>query len=98
MTGMRSISLYHIKRIGLENWPRREEWARRNVRIWSQEHCAWWRPDGAGYTDDEAQAWVVDFPTAYEHTKHCGPEKKINFFGAARLCGPSHSNGVRTPE
>ncbi len=77
---MKSASLIHIKRIGLANWRNREWWSARNVRIWSQEHRAWWRPDGAGYTDDEAQAWVVDFPRAYETTEHCGPEKKISYF------------------
>jgi hypothetical protein len=75
----KTISLCHIKRVGLVCWKNREWWARRNVFIWSQEHHAWWRPDGCGYTNDIAQAWNVDFPTAYDHTKHCGPEKKISY-------------------
>lgn len=83
---MKSISLFHIQHVGLVDWKNREWWVRRNVRIWSGEHGGWWRPEGAGYTDDEAQAWVVDFPTAYEHTKHCGPEKRINYM-AISLAG-----------
>lgn len=79
---MRSISLVHIKHVGLVDWRGREWWARRNVRVWTQEHGAWWRPDAQGYTDDDNQAWILDFPTAYERTKHCGPEKKINYFTA----------------
>jgi hypothetical protein len=80
---VKSISLIHIKRVGLADWRGREWWARQQVRIWSQEHCAWWRPEAQGYTDKDAEAWVVDFPTAYDHTKHCGPEKKINYYAVA---------------
>lgn len=49
------------------------------VRIWSDEHCAWWRPNGIGYTGlpDFAGVWV--FEDAYLETQHCGPEKKIIF-------------------
>ena len=28
----------------------------------------------------EARSVGGDFPTAYEQTKHCGPEKKINYY------------------
>lgn len=79
------ISLRHIKRIGLAEWGNREWWARQNVKIWSEEHRAWWRDGGAGYTDDISQAWVLDFPTAYDETKHCGPEKKINYVVVPRM-------------
>jgi hypothetical protein len=79
----RTISLNHIKRIGLVEWRNRGWWIGRNVRIWSQEHRAWWRPEGHGYTGDKEQAWVIDFPTAYDQTKHCGPEKKINYCALA---------------
>lgn len=77
---MKSVSLVHIKRVGLTEWRNREWWCRHNVRIWSQEHCLWWRPDGKGYTSEDSEAWVVDFPTAYDHTKHCVPEKGISYF------------------
>jgi hypothetical protein len=76
---MEEVTLNGIKRRGLVEWKGREKWARRRVRIWSREHRAWWRPEGKGYTDDPDSAWIVDFPTAYDHTKHCGPEKKIIF-------------------
>jgi hypothetical protein len=29
---------------------------------------------------------VVDFPTAYDHTKHCGPEKQIVFYALSVAC------------
>lgn len=77
---MRNVSLRHIKRVGLVDWKHREWWIKRHVMIWSGEHHAWWRPDGKGYTDLQREAWSVDFPTAYEETKHCGPEKKVSYF------------------
>jgi hypothetical protein len=85
----KSISLYHIKYVkgGSHKWPNWDRWAGRKVRIWSDEWRAWWRPNGNGYTDDEAQAWVLPFPEAYDRTHHCGPEKKINYFAV--------SSGVR---
>jgi hypothetical protein len=54
------------------------------VLIYSGEHRAYWRPDGAGYTTDRDSAgrwWLED---AVRHTSHCGPEKKIEFHRAAR--------------
>ena len=33
-----------------------------------------------------AEAMVVDFPTAYDHTKHCGPEKQIVFYALSVAC------------
>jgi hypothetical protein len=51
--------------------------AGKQVSIWSGEHHAWWRHDGAGYTDDKAQAWVLAFEEAYRTTVHCGSEKRI---------------------
>jgi hypothetical protein len=49
------------------------------VRIWSAEHCAFWRPKGCGYTTQLAEAgrwWIGD---AFAKTRHCGPEKRIWF-------------------
>jgi hypothetical protein len=82
---MRMITLNYIHRIGLAKWETREWWNGRKVRIWSAEHCAWWRPEGHGYTADDEQAWVLDFTDAYEATKHCGPEKRICFYAAETL-------------
>jgi len=79
------ISLAHIKNVGLVNWLNRDWWCHRKVRIWSNEHGAFWRPEAARYTSDENQAWVIDFPTAYDATKHCGPEKKINYCDAGKI-------------
>lgn len=52
---------------------------RHNVLIWSDEHHAYWRPGGNGYTAIRAKAWVLPFEDAYLRTRHCGPEKRIEF-------------------
>jgi hypothetical protein len=77
---MKAVTLNGIKRRGLAEWKSREWWCRQNVLIWSREHCAWWRDMGKGYTDKMTEAWLVDFPTAYDYTKHCGPEKQIMYY------------------
>ena len=76
---MKRVTLNGIRRRGLIHWKAREWWCRQRVHIWSAEHHAWWRTAAAGYTDqvDEAGEW--DFPAAFDHVKHCGPEKKICF-------------------
>jgi hypothetical protein len=48
------------------------------VRIWSDEHRAYWRSTG-GYVVDRAGAGVFTVFDAYNRTAHCGPEKKIWF-------------------
>lgn len=53
-----------------------EAWLDQKVRIWSDEHKAYWR-DPSGYTPYPAQAGVFPFPEAWKKTRHCGPEKKI---------------------
>ncbi len=52
------------------------------VRIYSAEHCAFWRGSGQGYVDspEESQVWAIE--DAVKRTKHCGPEKKIEFIEA----------------
>lgn len=80
---VRTVRLDHIHRVGLVKWRGREWWCRRNVLIWSGEHRAWWRPNAEGYTVGSSQAWIIDFPTAYDYTKRCGSEKKISFCALA---------------
>lgn len=56
------------------------------VLIWSDEHHAWWRPDGCGYTscrDEAGRYWLSD---ARKRTAHCRKEKQIFFEGAAPAC------------
>ena len=89
---MKRVTLNGIKRRGLIEWKGREWWARQNVSIWSHEHCLWWRPDAKGYTADQAEAWVIDFPTAYDYTKHCGNEKDIAYY-AVSPAGRGGNNG-----
>ncbi len=76
------VTLNGIKRRGLTNWKGRENWIGRDVLIWSAEHGAFWRPGAAGYTTKEDEAGVWDFADAYDRTKHCGPEKRIEFVTA----------------
>lgn len=81
---MKRITLNGIKRRGLIEWKSREWWNGQTVSIWSREHLAWWRPEAKGYTTDAMEAWAIDFPTAYDYTKHCGPEKKIIYYTVSR--------------
>lgn len=82
---MKRVTLNGIKRIGLANWKAREWWVKRQVRIWSAEHGAFWRPGGNGYTMFGAQAGAWDFADAYTTTQHCGPEKKIVYYAFAPI-------------
>lgn len=45
--------------------------------IWSGEHNAYWRPDGAGYTTRIRDAGRYSLEDAKKRTNHCGPEKRI---------------------
>lgn len=71
------VTLNGIKQRGLANWKAREAWFRKNVRIWSDEHQAWWRPNRAGYTAYREAAGIYTFAEAWDATEGCGPEKKI---------------------
>lgn len=58
------------------------------VMIWSNQWCAWWRENGQGYTDGMvAPPWVLPFEDAYARTKHCGPEKGIQYEVAPKALG-----------
>ena len=77
-----------IKRIAtLEGMKRKDanhaKRARRLVYIYSGEHHAYWRPKAQGYTSNLNEAGVWLFPEAFAITKHCGPEKRIEFLGPA---------------
>lgn len=57
-----------------------EQWFMgRKVRIWSDEHRAWWRAEGHGYTTVLERAGIYDYADARQRVWHCGPEKKILF-------------------
>jgi hypothetical protein len=71
------VTLNGINRRGLANWKGRERWISKNVRIWSDEHKAWWRPNCQGYTAYATDAGIYTFSDAWDATSHCGPEKKI---------------------
>lgn len=73
-----TITLNGIKRRG-DAWKGYANWSRRKVLIWSQEHCAWWRPKCQGYTDKRDHAGIYFFNDALYITESCGREKKIAF-------------------
>jgi hypothetical protein len=73
------VTLNGIKRRGLANWRAREQWLCRQVWIWSAEHRAWWGSGRCGYFTNLSSAGVYNFAEAYDATKHCGPEKRIEF-------------------
>lgn len=77
-------SLKRMKGKGIECRKERE-FRRRKVRIWSAEHCAWWRPDRAGYTTVEEMAGIYVYEDARASTWHCGPEKKIVYVIVPRV-------------
>lgn len=52
------------------------------VRIWSDEHHAWWGPKGSGYFTDIDSAGVYSINEAWCFTSHCCPKKKIQFHSA----------------
>ena len=63
-----------------KRWPSiRRQWSIYHVRIYSLEHSAYWKPEGAGYTCDGLQAGIFPFDEAYKMTNHCGPEKGITY-------------------
>ena len=49
------------------------------VKIYSNEHKAFWRGKGNGYTlkPEESDTWTCE--EAFKRTQHCGPEKQIQF-------------------
>jgi hypothetical protein len=79
---MLSLTLNGIKRRGGDQCAKFRLMQGKQVRIWSCEHLAWWRPDRAGYTVFKDAAGIYSFEDAYEATKYCGPEKRITYYEA----------------
>lgn len=54
-----------------------------SVMIWCGEHQGYWRENGTGYVrrgpTGILQAWVLPLADALRKTRHCGPEKQIEF-------------------
>lgn len=63
------------------------------VWIWSDEHDAYWRPEGAGYTRRAGAAGVFTYREAKSLTSHCGPEKRIEIEPVPRLQHSSEPSG-----
>ena len=49
------------------------------VLIWTDEHGAYWRENGGGYTWDKFEAGIYEIKDAYRRTKHCSEDKLIKF-------------------
>lgn len=73
----RRRTLVAMKRRGGERT--RAKLAGKQVRIWSGEHSAWWRPGAAGYTTHQDAAGIYPFEDAWSHTSHCDRDKRIAF-------------------
>lgn len=58
-----------------------------HVCVFSVEHQAFWREQGAGYTVNPGDAWILPFAMAFGKTRHCGKEKGIRFYNAVRCQG-----------
>jgi hypothetical protein len=65
---LEKLKRYPSKRKALEG---------KKVRIWNTCYSAWWRPEGCGYTQDQASAGIYDFKDAWRRSSHAGPEKGI---------------------
>lgn len=76
------LTLNGIKRRGKDQCVKFWLMQGKQVRIWSGEHSAWWRPERAGYTVHIESAGIYDFDDAYAATEHCGPEKRIVYYEA----------------
>ena len=68
-------------------------WLEKRVYIWSREHGAYWRAEAAGYTDDKAQAGIFGFEDAFQQTKHCGREKRIEYIAVPVRRPVGHAQG-----
>jgi len=49
------------------------------VRIYSGQWKAFWRVSGQGYTENQEESDILDMDVAIAQTRHCGPEKKIQY-------------------
>ncbi len=58
------------------------------VRIYSAQWGAYWRGSGQGYTEDSQASDIIEIEEAFKKTRHCGPEKRIQFVRADD-CGNS---------
>lgn len=61
-------------------WPTLlQKWKNKKVLIWSGQWQLYWRSNKCGYTCSPFEAGIYDFDEAFFATKHCGPEKRIEF-------------------
>ena len=51
----------------------------KNVRIYSRQWGSYWRHNASGYAERQEDAGVWRFESAWRMTRHCGPEKGIEF-------------------
>jgi len=53
-----------------------------HVRIYSGEWQLYWRGEGRGYTSNPAESKIWLCKDAFAKTRHCGPEKHIQYIKA----------------
>jgi hypothetical protein len=62
----------------IKRWPGLIKKLTPEVYIWSSEWRMYWRK-GGGYTYEKEEAGLWSREDAFESTRHCGPEKQIDF-------------------
>lgn len=78
--GPKWVSLEYLKLY--PDSARAKKWAGVPVKIYSNEHGYYWRGSGQGYTSWPAESDTRTLAEAFDTTKHCGPEKRIQFHDA----------------
>lgn len=63
----------------LMRWPGLRRHIGDTVRIYSREHNAYWRQNACGYTIQRDEAGIYTLDDAIARTRHCGPEKRIQY-------------------
>ena len=78
-------TLTGLKRKGtLNKW--RDEKGELYVRIYYGECRLYWRDNSSGYTDSILAAGIYKLKNAIAATRHCGPEKKIEYHFFPEAC------------
>ena len=66
--------------------------------IWSDEHCAYWRPNGQGYTVDRDLAGRWTIARAYRETRHVSAKKGLFYelvdYAMLDVVMPPSTNGL----